>query len=407
MIAGSKIGTDMSGLLARPNGHPSASRIGGILIESGADGTRIGTNADGVSDALERDLIAANLPHGLIFAARSAQVAGNWIGLDATGLAPLGNDVGVAILPGDGDDNVIGTNGDGNGDALEGNVISGNLRWGVMIDGRGSTLIAANNRIAGNRFGFGADGVTAVGQQIAVYLLGRTDGTLVGSDGNGTSDALEVNHFGNNNAGLLVQVASGFSNTARCNLFGRDSKGAPAPNDFAVDHFTSDLVLEGNYLHYSRQWAARQRGGTLSLPAGNHNVISCNNEGLDNFALSPVLPAPDIWWGRASGPSGFGPGTGDSISGNVDPRRDRRQRRGHHRRPALGARVPTLGEWGAGVLALLLAGFSWLAFGARRGQLGPDSHRTYAARVFGAAFWLSRRFGRQLGSPVALGLLAS
>jgi uncharacterized repeat protein (TIGR01451 family)/CSLREA domain-containing protein len=319
VIAGNKIGTDASGLLARPNGHPSASRIGGVLIESGADGTRIGTNADGVSDALERNLIAANLPHGLILAARTAQVAGNWIGLDATGLAPLGNDVGIAILPGDGDDNVIGTNGDGSGDALEGNFISGNLRWGVMIDGRGSTVIAQNNRIAGNRFGFGADGVTPVGQQIAVYLLGRTDGTLIGADGNGTSDALEVNHFGNNNAGLLVQASSGFSNTARCNLFGRDANGAPAPNDFAVDHFTSDLVLEANYLHFSRQWGARQRSGTLSLPPGNHNVISCNNEGLDNFALSPVLAAPDIWWGRANGPSGFGPGTGDSISANVDP----------------------------------------------------------------------------------------
>ena len=316
VIAGNRIGTDASGTVARPNGTAGLNRFGGILIESGADDVRIGTNGDGVADAQERNLIAGNVPHGLVLAAVRAHVAGNFIGVDATGTAALGNGIGVAVIAGAGDDNVIGTDGDGSGDELEGNVISGNLLWGVLVDGRGSGQLASGNRISGNLVGLGADGVIALGQEIGVYINQRTDGTLVGSDGDGTSDDLEVNRFAYNDDAIRVAAATGFVNTARCNLFGVDAAGAAAPNGYGVHVFSSTLELDDNFVHYSSIAGAQLTNGAFAL-AGD-NAISCNVEGLDNTSPASIA-VPGIWWGAADGPSGLFPGSGDPVFSGVDP----------------------------------------------------------------------------------------
>ena len=315
VIAGNRIGTDAAGVVALPNGRPSSSRIGGILIESTSLNVRIGTNGDGTSDVLERNLISGNLPHGIVLASIGTKVSGNWIGLDATGTLALPNQVGVAILPGTGDSNVVGTDGDGAGDEVEGNLISGNTEWGVMIDGRGNTVVASDNRISGNVFGFGADGVTAVGQDAGVFLTGRTTGTIVGSDGNGVSDELEVNRFGHNFDGIRVAVSTGFVNGARCNLFGIDTNGDAAPNDYGIHQYGSELDLRDNFVHYSRIWGVQFTGGTLSL--SGDNAVSCNAAGLDNTSGGNIA-VPGIWWGAPDGPSGNGPGSGDSIALQVD-----------------------------------------------------------------------------------------
>jgi subtilisin family serine protease len=48
----------------------------------------------------------------------------------------------------------------------------------------------------------------------------------------------------------------------------------------------------------------------------SQSQISDNGEGLNN-THSTEVEARDTWWGSESGPSGDGPGTGDSVSGNV------------------------------------------------------------------------------------------
>jgi hypothetical protein len=98
-------------------------------------------------------------------------IAGNDIGTDATGTIALGNNgVGVAIVAG-ARSNIIGTDGDGVGDAAEGNLISGNGSNGVEIDDAGTS----GNLVAGNLIGTDASGTRA---------LANSNGVVIYADGN-------------------------------------------------------------------------------------------------------------------------------------------------------------------------------------------------------------------------------
>ncbi len=56
-----------------------------------------------------------------------------------------------------------------------------------------------------------------------------------------------------------------------------------------------------------------------STPVINYNNITDNfGYGVINVDSSVIIDARYNWWGDASGPSGFGPGTGDSVSQYVD-----------------------------------------------------------------------------------------
>lgn len=106
VIAGNYIGTDATGREARPNGHTSARASGGITISAGAQGNLIGTDADGVSDVDERNVISGNNRHGIRFQrgtlsdeTKDNLVRGNSIGTERFGRAldGLGN-LGPGIL---------------------------------------------------------------------------------------------------------------------------------------------------------------------------------------------------------------------------------------------------------------------------------------------------------------------
>jgi hypothetical protein len=94
---------------------------------------RIGTDGNGIGDEAERNVISANAGSGVeIDGAEQTVVAGNHIGVDVAGTAPLGNGmIGVSISRGR--LNRIGTDGDGLADAAERNVISANASDGVRI----------------------------------------------------------------------------------------------------------------------------------------------------------------------------------------------------------------------------------------------------------------------------------
>ena len=85
MVAGNLIGTDWTGTSAIPNDA-------GIDVRGG--GNRIGTDVDGVSDVLERNVISGNIGTGILIngdAATGTVVQGNFIGVDSSGTQPLGN----------------------------------------------------------------------------------------------------------------------------------------------------------------------------------------------------------------------------------------------------------------------------------------------------------------------------
>ena len=146
--------------------RPWAAPLYGILIVQAADNI-IGTNGDGVSDALEGNLISGRrIGTGVNIAGSLStgnRIAGNLIGTDLTGTLPIPNESGV-VISGGASGNIIGTNGDGSGDAAEANIIAFNLMDGVAITGDNSTgnRISRNSIFANGALGIdlGGDGAT-------------------------------------------------------------------------------------------------------------------------------------------------------------------------------------------------------------------------------------------------------
>lgn len=85
-IYGNYIGTNFAGATRVANQR-------GVWIEGGSSNNRIGTNADGVNDAAERNVISANIDQNIWIyqpATTGNLIMGNTIGLNAAGTAPVG-----------------------------------------------------------------------------------------------------------------------------------------------------------------------------------------------------------------------------------------------------------------------------------------------------------------------------
>jgi parallel beta-helix repeat protein len=180
-IAGNYIGTNAAGNAALGNARA------GISLEGGADWNLIGTDSNGVTDSAERNIISGNgaapgpVYSGIDLAASNSNViAGNYIGTNAAGTAALGNGKdGIGIY---GNDNRIGTNGNGTADSAERNVISGNSQHGIAI----STNVAAfshGNVVAGNYIGTNAAGTGPLGNGYdGVIVYGGGHENMIGGD---------------------------------------------------------------------------------------------------------------------------------------------------------------------------------------------------------------------------------
>ena len=122
-VTGNYLGTDASGTRDLGNGEE------GVLV-SRADGTIIGGTTAG-----ERNVISGNDEEGvtLFDAAANNKVAGNYIGTDKNGTAPLGN-TGDGVHINNAPNNTVGGT-----TSMARNVISGNHGRGVGIEGPDAT----------------------------------------------------------------------------------------------------------------------------------------------------------------------------------------------------------------------------------------------------------------------------
>lgn len=178
VIAGNKIGVNASGVAALPN------KSNGIyIVGAAAEDNLIGTNADGTSDGYERNTISGNTKNGIFLKGDNNQVSGNYIGLDSSGMAALANgDYGIYVEDGYG--NTIGTNGDGNGDSIEGNVISANLYGGIFIkQGLTTPTVPFNTKVFGNKIGTTSSGLTALPNLGPGVKIENAGNNAIGSSG--------------------------------------------------------------------------------------------------------------------------------------------------------------------------------------------------------------------------------
>ena len=210
------IGTDQYGLAALGNGQS------GVYVND-APGVVVGG-----SSPLLRDVISANRRDGVRVAGAGSvdtQVLGDYVGVDATGLAPLGNlNDGILI------DGALGITLGGE-DPGSADVISANLAAGVELGGQGSSF----NRLLGNLIGTDATGSFSLGN--------GTDGVLVNSSSlnviGGASPADSNLISGNADLGVHLLGGNSMDNNVQGNRIGTDASGM-----FAIAN-TAGVFLDG------------------------------------------------------------------------------------------------------------------------------------------------------------------
>ncbi|MGB2894859.1 MAG: hypothetical protein WBB65_01675, partial [Anaerolineales bacterium] len=304
-LAGNYIGTDAAGTDYLMNGSH------GVYLLSGAANNTIGGGSPN-----EGNVISANDGNGVRLEDSGTQnntIAGNLIGLDTTGMAPLGNSLNGVALDLGANNNTIGGTSSGYR-----NVISGNGTSGIEIRGTGTD----SNTIIGNYIGLGSDGLTDLGNSTeGVYLV---DGPQLNTIG-GTFLAARNIVSGNDGNGILVQGTGTAYNEVIGNYVGTDPAGGVSRENGASgvalgpgahdNNVGGDLVGEGNLIsgnHFSGV-TLTGTGVTANTVAGN--LIGTNYTGLSDlgngtFGLSVA--------GGASGNTigGLTTGSRNIISGN-------------------------------------------------------------------------------------------
>lgn len=188
-IQSNQIGTDPTGLIAAPNNR-------GIFADgSGVASPYVQGHQIGGSLVSERNIISGNTNEGIfLWYNNGAVIEGNWIGVDATGNAPLPNNEGIV--------HSIGINA-----TIQNNVISANTTNGLYM------ARAENNDIYGNLFGVGSDGSTSLGNDIGIYFEPTGSANLSNTIGASGGNENTIS----NNATYGIQISNGYGNQVIAN----------------------------------------------------------------------------------------------------------------------------------------------------------------------------------------------
>ncbi len=248
-VAGNYIGVDQSGSASLSDGT-------GVGVSGGAQHNIVGTNLDGQSDSAERNVISGESWVGVSLAGAGTQsnkVAGNYIGVTATGSSALANQYGVRISDG-ASSNTIG------GVATAGrNVIAGNEQSGICLDGSG-----ADNLIVGNLIGTDKTGLAAIPNGARGILIDESAGAIVGGTAAGARNVIS----GNGGAGVSIAYSSSSGNTVQGNYIGVGLDGVTP-----LGNATDGVVVWSSAHHNTIGGVAGRLAGPS--PAGG-NVIANN-----------------------------------------------------------------------------------------------------------------------------------
>ncbi len=288
LLQGNYIGTTASGLAALGN------RNGGVSFWGSGSGNIVGGGAAGAGN-----VISGNLSEGVYVgnASTGAKVQGNYIGVGADGLTPLGNgDAGVYVFGGS-TNTLIGTDANGTNDAAERNIISGNT-YGVYIRDSGTN----GTIIAGNIIGLAADGDTIVANSsYGVAVTSTAGATTIGG-----ATAVSRNVI-SGNAGSGVYFASSTSGSSVLNNYIGTNAAGTMPLGNSLDGIwleSSNNTISGNVVAGS---------GDSGIEVGNGatgNVVQGNYVGTDETATLDLGNA-------GSGIVLFGSGTANNRIGGT------------------------------------------------------------------------------------------
>jgi hypothetical protein len=237
-VAGNYIGTDVTGTLALTNGADGVTINTGAPMGPGPQMNIIGVDASDANPTADGNVICGNNGNGVSISDSGADlnvVAGNYIGVDSTGLSALPNKAAGVLITNGAQRNRIGVNGNDSNDLPERNIISGNAADGVLITSNIITGATNQNVVAGNFIG--------------TDVTGHDLGGLLGNGGNGV------------NIQLLGTATSG---AAQNNYIGT--------NGLDRDNTGERNVISANALN----------GVAISGPAANYNVVAGNFIGTES-----------------------------------------------------------------------------------------------------------------------------
>ncbi len=297
IVAGNFIGTDNTGTVALPNniGEIAGDLGAGVGLKGGAQRNLIGTNGDGASDELERNVISGNQGRGIRIAGEATGhnvIAGNYIGVDFDALNPLPNTTaGIGILEG-AHENVVGIDSEGDPHGVEGNVIAGNGIRGIVIQDADSS----NNVIAGNFIGTNRNLAANIGNGSAEpgagirIRAGATDNTV-----GGAGDLANVIAF-NSGAGvvLLGDLTQG-NRFAENSFFGNGDLAIDLLNDGVTANDAGDTDAGPN--------------GLQNFPVIHDFVAGSSTQITGRFNSTPSTEFTlDFYANVTADPSGYGEG---------------------------------------------------------------------------------------------------
>ncbi len=278
IIAGNRVGLNALGA-------PVANGNNGIQISTGPQRTRIGTNGDGVSDSLERNVVSGNGAYGIAILGSGTTdtvVAGNYLGTNVAGTTTISNlGFGIAVFS-SALRTRIGTDGNNNGsDANERNVISGNGNANIWI-------AAPQVVVAGNYIGTNSDGSSGLPYfNTGIYLSQGAQDVRVGTDGNGVADTLERNVISGNAAyGIYAAGDMNSSTNAGLSIAG-NYIGLNASGSGAVTNASGGILINSGF----KGTRIGTDGSNDAFNVNERNVIS-GNSGVGIYVLDSTLRTP-------------------------------------------------------------------------------------------------------------------
>jgi len=219
-VLGNYIGLNPAGTTAVANLNA------GILVVDGVTRNTIGGNRSGAACDGPCNAISGNVQEGIMLSGTvimSNTVLGNFIGVNAAGTAAVGNGTaGIFLLKGP-TQNTIGGNRAGTACSGACNVISGNVREGILLSG----TVIMSNTVQGNFIGINAAGTAAVPNMttgIALYN-GPLQNTIGGSRAGVACDGPCNVISGNGQEGVRLFGTGTMSNPVSGNYIGMDPGG--------------------------------------------------------------------------------------------------------------------------------------------------------------------------------------